>query len=106
MNFFKTLKFDKHKIEKSENLNAFQMCLIVPYYYNFFEDEINYIMKTKGPFMKVMLLNEVVKHPLFKPNFDIGNLFDSFQIVQYPYYSISITFHDTHVIKVALHKQM
>jgi len=54
------------------------MCLIVPYYYNFFEDEINYIMKTKGPFMKVMLLNEVVKHPLFKPNFDIGNLFDSF----------------------------
>jgi hypothetical protein len=28
-------------------------------------------MKTKGPFMKVVLLNEVVKHPLFKPNFDI-----------------------------------
>jgi hypothetical protein len=43
-----------------------------------FEDEINCIMKIKGPFMKVMLLNEVVKHPLFKPNFDIGNLFDSF----------------------------
>jgi hypothetical protein len=30
-------------------------------------------MKIKGPFMKVVLLNEVVKHPLFKPNFDIGN---------------------------------
>jgi hypothetical protein len=35
-------------------------------------------MKIKGPFMKVMSLNEVVKHPLFKPNFDIGILFDSF----------------------------
>jgi hypothetical protein len=35
-------------------------------------------MKTKGPFMKVVLLNEVVKHPLFKPNFNIGIFFDSF----------------------------
>jgi hypothetical protein len=39
------------------------------------EEEINYIMKTKGPFMKVVLLNEVVKHHLFKPNFDIEILF-------------------------------
>ncbi len=31
-------------------------------------------MKTKGPFMKVVLLNEAVKHPSFKPNFDIGIL--------------------------------
>ncbi len=80
MNFLKTLKFDKHKIEKIEKLNAFYMSLIVPYYYKFFEDEINAIMKTKWPFMKVMLLNEILKHPLFKPNFDIGNLFDSFYI--------------------------
>jgi len=35
-------------------------------------------MKIKGPFMRVMSLNEVVKHPLFKPNFDIGILFDPF----------------------------
>jgi hypothetical protein len=35
-------------------------------------------MKIKGPFMKVVLLNEDVKHPLFEPNFDIGILFDSF----------------------------
>jgi hypothetical protein len=35
------------------------------------KDETNCIRKIKGPFMKVMLLNEVVKHPLFKPNFDI-----------------------------------
>jgi hypothetical protein len=41
------------------------------YYYKKFEDEINCIMKTKEPFMKVMLLNETIKHPLFKPNFDI-----------------------------------
>jgi hypothetical protein len=49
------------------------MCLIVPYYYKKIEDKINCIMKIKGPFLKVMLLNEDVKHLLFKPNFDIGN---------------------------------
>jgi hypothetical protein len=54
------------------------MCLIVPYYYLKIEDEINCIMKIKGSFMKAMSLNKVVKHPLFKPNFDIGILFDSF----------------------------
>jgi hypothetical protein len=54
------------------------MCLIVLYYYKKIEDGINCIMKIKGPFMKKMSLNEVVKHPLFKPNFDIGILFDSF----------------------------
>ncbi len=32
----------------------------------------------KRPFMKVMLLNEIVKHALFKPNFDIEILFNSF----------------------------
>ncbi len=42
------------------------------------EDENNCIMKIKGPFIKVMSLNEVLKHPLFKPNCDIGILFDSF----------------------------
>jgi hypothetical protein len=54
------------------------MCIIVPYYYEKIEDEIKCIMKIKGPFMKVVLLNEVVKHLLFKRNFDIGILFDSF----------------------------
>jgi hypothetical protein len=74
MNFFKTLKFDKHKIEKRALYES-------------------------------NLLNEIVKHPLFKPNFDIGNLFLILNF-QYPYYSISTTFHDTHAIKVAPHKQM
>jgi hypothetical protein len=87
------------------------MCLIVTYYYKKIEDEINYIMKIKGPFtkvafIKVTLLNEVVKHSLFKPNFDIENLFDSFKKFQYSYYSISTTFYDSHVIKVASYKQM
>jgi len=59
-------------VRKYENLSAFYMCLIEPYGYKKFEDEINYIMKIKGPFMKVVSLNEVIKHPLFKPNFDIG----------------------------------
>jgi hypothetical protein len=54
------------------------MCLIVPYYYKKFKDEINYIMKIKEPFMKIMSLNEDVKHLLFKPNFDTGIFFDSF----------------------------
>jgi hypothetical protein len=54
------------------------MCLIVCYYYKKFEDEINFIMKIKGPFMKVMSLNEAIKHPLFKLNFDSGIVFDSF----------------------------
>jgi hypothetical protein len=35
-------------------------------------------MKTMGPFVKVMLLNEIVKHRLFKSSFDIEILFDSF----------------------------
>jgi hypothetical protein len=74
--------------------------------YKFFEDEIKFIMKIKGPFMIVMSLNKVVKHHLFKPNFDIGILFDSFYIFQYPYYSISTTFHDSHAIKVASHRQI
>jgi hypothetical protein len=34
-------------------------------------------MKIKGPFMKVVSLIEAIKHLLFKPNFDIGILFDS-----------------------------
>ncbi len=42
------------------------MCVIVPYYNKKNKDEINYIMKIKGLFMKVMLLNEVVKHFLLK----------------------------------------
>jgi hypothetical protein len=37
-------------------------------------------MKIKGPFMKVVSLNETIKHPSFKSNFDIGILFDFFHI--------------------------
>jgi hypothetical protein len=73
-NFF----FINKKLKKYENLNVFYMCLIVPYYYKKIEDEINCIMKIKGHFMKIMSLNKVIKHPLLKPNFDIGILFDSF----------------------------
>ncbi len=69
-------------------------------------DEINCIMKTKGPFLKVMLLNENVKHLLFEPNFDIGIFLNSFKFFQYPYYSIGTTFHDSHAIRMAPHRQM
>ncbi len=70
------------------------MCLIVSYYFKKIEDQRNLIMKTKGPFMKVVLLNEVVKHPLFKLNVDIGKFCDSIQIFQCSYYSINTIFHD------------
>ncbi len=82
------------------------MCLIAPYYCKTFEDEIKFIMKIKGPFMKVESLNELVKYPSFKTKFDIGILFDSFSIFQYPNYTINTTFHDSHVIKVASHRQI
>jgi hypothetical protein len=35
-------------------------------------------MKIKGPFMKVMSLNEVVKHHLFNQTLIFGILFNSF----------------------------
>jgi len=54
------------------------MFLIMPYHYKKIEDEINCMIKTKKPFMKIMLLNEVVKHHLFKQNFNIGEKIDSF----------------------------
>jgi hypothetical protein len=56
--------------------------------------------------MKVVSLNKSMRHPLFKPNFNIGNLFDSFNFFQYPYHSISTIFHNSHAIKVAPHRQM
>jgi hypothetical protein len=52
------------------------MFLIIPYYFLKIEDETTCIMKTKGPIMKVVLLNEVVKHPLSKLNFDIESFFN------------------------------
>jgi len=52
------------------------VCLIIPYYYKKIEDEINFIMKIEGLFMKVVSLNEVIKYHLFKPNFDIIILFE------------------------------
>jgi hypothetical protein len=55
------------------------MCLIVPYYFKKIEDEKKCIMKIKKPFMKVLSLNEIVKHLLFKPKFDIGNFFIHFR---------------------------
>jgi hypothetical protein len=55
------------------------MHLIIPYHYKKFEDELNCIMKTKGHFIKIMLLNVIVKHPLFKPNFDIELFFTHFR---------------------------
>ncbi len=55
--------------------------------------------------MKVMLLNENVKHHLFKSNFDIEFFllildFSMFLLL------ISTTFHDSHAIQMAPHRQM
>ncbi len=70
------------------------------------EDQRYYIMKIKGPFVKVVLLNETNKHPLFKLNFNIGIFLTHLNFFQCPYYSISTTFHDSYAIEVAPHKQM
>ncbi len=59
-------------------LIVFKMCLKVPYYYQKIEGQRNLIMKTRGQIIVVMLLNEVVEQPLFKPNLDIGRFCDSF----------------------------
>jgi hypothetical protein len=63
-------------MKKHENLSAFYMCLIIPCHY---KNDINCMIKTKGPFMKIMLLNEVVKHSLFKSNFNIRSFFTHFR---------------------------
>ncbi len=47
------------------------MSLTVTYYSKKIGHEKNCIMKTKGSFVKVISLNEVVKHPLFQPNLNI-----------------------------------
>jgi len=57
---------------------VFFICAYLPYYYKKSKDEINCIMKIKGPFIKIVSLNETIKHLLLKLNFDIGILFDSF----------------------------
>jgi hypothetical protein len=56
--------------------------------------------------MKVVLLNEVIIHPLFKPNFNIEYMFYSFKICQYPYYLIRTTFYNSHAIKMAPRRQI
>ncbi len=55
------------------------MCLIIPYYCKKIKDEINCIMEIKRPFMKVMSLNEAIKHHLFKLKFDIRFFFIHFR---------------------------
>jgi hypothetical protein len=42
-----------------------------------FENDKAFIMIIEGPFIKVMLMNEVVKRPLLKPKFKIGTCNDS-----------------------------
>jgi hypothetical protein len=65
---------------------------------------MNGIMKIKGPFVKVMLFNEVVKGLLFKPKHEIKTFDDLIWISQHPYYSISTTFPNSHATKMAPHR--
>jgi len=48
------------------------MCLVVPYYFLKIEHQKNCIIKTKVPFVKVISLNEIIKHPLFQPKANNG----------------------------------
>jgi hypothetical protein len=85
MNFKQTLILIETKEFKYENLWVFLYVynsnLLLPKN----EYKKNCIMKTKRPFMKVVSLNEVVKHPSPQPNLDIGRNFNTFKIFQYPY---------------------
>jgi hypothetical protein len=56
--------------------------------------------------MKVVLLNEIVKGPLLKPKHEIETFGDLISISQHTYYSKNRTFHDSHSINVAPHRQM
>jgi hypothetical protein len=63
------------KLKKYENLSVF---LIVPYYYKKIEHQrLKLIMKMKEHFMKVVLLNEVVKTSFVKLNLGIRRSCDS-----------------------------
>ncbi len=73
-------------MKKYENVIFFSDAFNSTLYYKKIEDEINSIIKIKGPFMKVVLLNEVVKHLLFNPNFDIRRFFDALIFFQHAYY--------------------
>jgi hypothetical protein len=76
----KTLNFDKHKINKIWKLEWFwDVSINTILLQKKTKDKKICIIKTKGPFMKIMLLNEVVKHVLFKPNFDIERLLTHFR---------------------------
>jgi hypothetical protein len=78
MNFKQTLILTEIKNLKYENLRVFLYVsnrnLLPPKN----EYKKNCIVKTKRPFMKVLSLNEVVKHPLPQPNLDIGSNFNTF----------------------------
>ncbi len=54
------------------------MCLIVPYYYQKIEHQRNCIIKIKVPFVKVVSLNEIIKHLLFQPKTNNERFFNTF----------------------------
>jgi len=54
------------------------MCLIVPYYFKKIGHQRNCIIKIKVSFVKVVSLNETIKHPLFQPKVNSGRFFNTF----------------------------
>jgi hypothetical protein len=48
------------------------MYLIASYCYKKLEHQKNSIIKIKAPFVKVVSLNEIIKHPLFQPKANSG----------------------------------
>ncbi len=60
------------------------MCLLVLYYYKRVEHKKVCIIKIKRPFMKVILLNKIVKHSLFKPKLE-------HLVIQFRFHNIHIS---------------
>jgi len=48
-----------------------------------FEDQRHFIMRTKGPFVKVVLLNEVVEHPCSNQTLILEDFLIHFFIFQF-----------------------
>jgi len=62
-------------------------------------------MKIKKSFMKVVLLNELLNIHCSNQTLILKDFLIHFKLL-YPNYLINKTFHDSHAIKVAPHKQM
>jgi hypothetical protein len=107
-NFKIELEFKILKIELFWSFEFLKMILIVPHCFFFFQNRRVCIMKIKRLFMKVnLLLNQVVKCPLFKPKFKLEHVMIQFRFhnihtsdqAQLAIINMSLKWHHIHTCK-------